>query len=94
MFELIPTPLLCDFRIKTNSLSKPKITIPDVVPICENNVTIDAGSGFDAYLWSTGATTSSINLGNPGNYSVTVTNNYTTISCSTKLSKYENQTLP
>jgi hypothetical protein len=28
------------FRIKTNSLSKPKITIPDVVPICENNVTL------------------------------------------------------
>jgi hypothetical protein len=48
--QLIPTPLLCDFRIKTNLLSKPKITIPDVVPICENNtITIDASSGFDAY---------------------------------------------
>jgi hypothetical protein len=34
----------------------------------------------DSYLWSTGTTT--INLANTGKYSVTVTNNYSTISCS------------
>jgi gliding motility-associated-like protein len=62
--------------------SKPKILIDDIMPICEgSSITINAGSGFDTYLWSTGATTSYIIVTNPGNYSVTVTNNYSTISC-------------
>jgi gliding motility-associated-like protein len=77
------TPCYATVELKLTLLSKPKIMIPDVVPICENNtITIDAGAGFDSYLWSTGATTSSIIVANPGNYSVTVTNNYSTISCS------------
>lgn len=63
--------------------SKPKILIDDIMPICEgSSITINAGSGYDNYLWSTGATSSTITVTNPGNYSVTVTNNYSTISCS------------
>ncbi|MGO4904409.1 T9SS type B sorting domain-containing protein [Flavobacterium sp. W20_MBD1_R3] len=78
------TPCYAIVELKLTLLAKPVISIPDVVPICENNsITIDAGSGFDTYLWSTGATTSSILVANPGNYSVTVTTNYSTISCST-----------
>jgi gliding motility-associated-like protein len=77
------TPCYAISELKLTLLSKPKITIPDVVPICENNtITIDAGLDYDTYLWSTGETSSSINVDNPGNYSVTVTNNYSTISCS------------
>lgn len=69
--------------LKLTLVAKPIITIPDVVPICENNsITIDAGLGFDTYLWSTGATTSTIVVANPGIYSVTVTTNYSAISCS------------
>jgi gliding motility-associated-like protein len=81
------TPCYAISELKLSLLSKPQITIPDIVPICENNtITIDAGSGYDSYLWSNAATTSSINVDNPGNYSVTVTNNYTTISCSSSKS--------
>ncbi|MES2630247.1 MAG: gliding motility-associated C-terminal domain-containing protein [Bacteroidota bacterium] len=40
---------------------------------CEGNpVTLTAPAGFDDYLWSTGATTRSITVNNPGQYSVTI----------------------
>ncbi|MFV5691800.1 T9SS type B sorting domain-containing protein [Flavobacterium sp. LT1R49] len=77
------TPCYAIAELKLTLLSKPKITIPDVVPICENNaITIDAGSGFDTYLWSNGATTQSIIVANPGNFSVTVTDDYDSFYCS------------
>ena len=77
------TPCYAVAELKLTLLSKPKITIEDLVPICENKtITIDAGAGFDNYLWSNGATTQSITVANPGDFSVTVTDNYATISCS------------
>jgi len=42
--------------------------------LCENQeLTLSAGAGFDAYLWNTGDTTSFITISKPGNYSVQIT---------------------
>lgn len=62
--------------------SNPVIAIADEVSLCENsNVSIDAGAGFDTYLWSTAETTQTINISREGNYSVTVTKNNGAVSC-------------
>ncbi|MEM6699900.1 MAG: hypothetical protein AAF599_15965, partial [Bacteroidota bacterium] len=57
-----------------------EVDLGDDIDICPGNgVTLDAtldaqSSNFDAtYLWSTGATTPSINVSQPGDYGVTVT---------------------
>ena len=43
--------------------------------ICNGStVTLDAGSGYSTYAWSTGENTQTIELDGPGSYSVTVTN--------------------
>lgn len=77
------TPCYAIVELRLTLLSKPKIIIPDVLPICENNtISIDAGSGFDTYLWSNGATTQSIIVANPGDFSVTVTDYYAAFYCS------------
>jgi gliding motility-associated-like protein len=71
-------------KLNFSLVNKPVISINDIVPICENkNITINAGSGFNSYSWSTGSTLQSITVTTAGNYSVTVTKNYGTTICST-----------
>ncbi|NRD22866.1 T9SS type B sorting domain-containing protein [Winogradskyella litoriviva] len=64
----------------------PIIPIEEVVSICEgeNSVTIDAGYGFNSYLWSTGeiSQTISVNNENIGQYWVSVTEDYGSYTCS------------
>lgn len=77
------TPCYAIAELKLTLVSKPVITIEDILPICENKtITIDAGAGFTNYLWSNGATTQKITISNSGNFSVTVTNDYDIFSCS------------
>lgn len=81
------TPCYAIATLKLTLLSKPFIPIQDIVPICENkSIIIDAGIGADNYLWSNGATTQTITVDNPGDLSVTVTKNHSTISCSSEKS--------
>jgi gliding motility-associated-like protein len=57
------------------------LSIGDDFKICEGNTaTIDAGPGKETYLWSTGATTQSIDVAAPGYYWVRVTREDCTLS--------------
>lgn len=59
--------------------------------LCEgNNVTIIADSGF-SYLWSTGESTSSITVSQPGIYTLQVTQTYATGSC---MGQYDIEVVP
>ncbi|WP_433765233.1 T9SS type B sorting domain-containing protein [Flavobacterium ginsenosidimutans] len=61
----------------------PVIPISDIVSLCQNkDVEVHAGSGFDSYLWSTGASAESITITEAGAYSVTVTQNHGDVICS------------
>tara|TARA_R110002124_G_scaffold85606_5_gene222064 strand:+ start:828 stop:4883 length:4056 start_codon:yes stop_codon:yes gene_type:complete len=76
------TPCYAITTLKLTVVAKPIIPIADIVPICANNtISINAGAPTDSFLWSTGATTPSISIVNPGEYAVTVTRNYGPISC-------------
>ncbi len=62
---------------------KPIIIIEDIIPICSGTtIVVNAGSGFNSYNWSTGATSQTISITTPGTYSVTVTKNYGLQICS------------
>ena len=70
-------------QLNLTLISKPKTDIPDIIPICDRStVTIDAGAGFDSYLWSTGSIAQSITVSQAGNYWVTITKTTGAVVCS------------
>ncbi|WP_177177168.1 T9SS type B sorting domain-containing protein [Flavobacterium urocaniciphilum] len=80
----IDSPNTC-FQIVTLTLelvSKPNIPINDIAPICEGSfITLNGGNNYDTYTWSTGETSQQITVTQPGNYSVVVTENHGTTTC-------------
>ncbi|WP_264521955.1 T9SS type B sorting domain-containing protein [Flavobacterium sp. N1994] len=69
-------------QLKFIFIDSPRIHMQDSYPVCENrNVLIDAGLGFDSYLWSSGQTFHAIPIAQPGNYTVTVTENHGSLVC-------------
>ncbi|MGB0930625.1 MAG: hypothetical protein ACPGVB_07610, partial [Chitinophagales bacterium] len=58
--------------IESDSL-EPSV-VGDLIICNEGSTELDAGGGFDEYLWSTGATTRTIEVTEGGDYSVEVTN--------------------
>jgi gliding motility-associated-like protein len=75
----VSTPDGC-FKIVRLSITlnpKPQLSLPEKIDFCKGKSTVlDAGTGYTSYVWNTGATTQTITVSTPGNYSVTVTNNF------------------
>jgi gliding motility-associated-like protein len=75
------------WRVATLDLTlipSPKLLMASDYFLCENSiVALRADQGFDSYLWSTGATTHTIVVGQPGTYWVTVFKNHGSVVCST-----------
>ncbi len=87
----VTTPIISDFSNENYLLA---VTTPDVdlgedTAICSgSNIVLDAGAGYDSYVWNTGATTQTITIITSGVYSVTVTRNGCTDSDTIKVSEH------
>lgn len=66
-------------------LVKPNLIITEKRILCEGTtITLDAGPGFDQYLWSTTETSQTITVDSPGDYKIKVSNVYGIYSCDTE----------
>ncbi|MBK9175172.1 MAG: gliding motility-associated C-terminal domain-containing protein [Flavobacteriales bacterium] len=73
----ITTPQNCSATFDANVILAPAITVAlaNDTSICQGHtLVLDGGTPGSNYLWSTGATTQTINAGSSGTYSVTVSN--------------------
>jgi gliding motility-associated-like protein len=63
--------------LKFSFIDSPRITMEDAYPLCEfRSVVIEAGHGFNSYLWSNAQTTNTMVATVPGNYWVVVTEDH------------------
>lgn len=76
-------------ELQLSLYAEPVIAINDIMPICYNQtITINAGTGFNSYLWSNGAITPSISVDTAGSYNVIVTQNHGVLTC-TSIKNFE-----
>lgn len=62
---------------------QPILLMNNLWPICEgSNVQIIADEGYDSYNWSTGETTRTITVDEPGQYTICASNVYGNLTCS------------
>ncbi|MEI6407745.1 MAG: gliding motility-associated C-terminal domain-containing protein [Bacteroidota bacterium] len=60
--------------VNVTPLPAPSVNISQLTYTCNGQISLDAGSGFSSYSWSTSAGTPGITVNTAGNYTVTVTN--------------------
>ena len=61
-------------QIVVEEIDVPDFDLGPAQNICpDEEITLDPGAGFDSYVWSTGETSATINVGGPGVYSATAT---------------------
>ncbi len=67
--------------VTVNQSPTPNPVITGNLSFCQGgSSTLNAGSGYSSYTWSTGAATPSINVSTAGTYTVTVTNSFNCFS--------------
>ncbi len=72
-------------KLQFSFIDSPVITMDNAFPLCEfKNVVIDAGPGYDSYLWTTGQITQTISITQPGDYWVIVTENHGALICDSR----------
>jgi gliding motility-associated-like protein len=84
IYVKIITPYGCStiVSLKFILLNSPRIKMQDKYTLCvDKSVVIDAGSGYNSYLWSNGEKTQTINIILPGDYWVNVTEKHGSLIC-------------
>lgn len=69
----------------TISVTNLKTALQKNLSICADSILLDAGTGFNSYLWSTGATTQTIYAKQNGKYKVTIGKGLCTLQDSSQL---------
>ena len=59
--------------VNINVINVPPFGLPDVLEFCEDYATLSSSNRYDAYEWSTGESSASIEVSSSGVYTVTVT---------------------
>lgn len=74
-------------------LTSPSISLSDTINGCGANMTLNAGSGFSGYAWSTGGNSATTTVSYPSSYSVTVTGTNNCTNADTVYARLVNPTI-